>query len=224
MSKTILVVEDNKNISNLIKLYLENVGYKCVINRDGYDVLSNIKSLNIDMLILDLMLPAQNGIEIAKQVRINYSLPIIMVTAKKEEEDRIIGLNSGADDYIIKPFSPKELIARIDALFRRVDNKFKTLTRGEISVDYEAKIVKYKSEVIELTHKEFTLLSLFIKNPGKVFSRNNLIDEIYSIKNDTVFDRAIDVSIARLRRKIGDADQTVIQTVRGTGYKFNDTL
>ncbi len=224
MIKKILIVEDNKNISTLIKLYLENVGYECVLNQDGYDVLSDINSLNIDMLILDLMLPAKSGIEIAKQVRSKYYLPIIMITAKNEEEDKVLGLNSGADDYITKPFSPKEMVARVKALFRRTDHKFKTLTRGEITVDYEAKVVKHKSEVIELTRKEFTLLSLFIKNPGKVFSRDNLIDKVYPMDNNLVYDRAIDVSIARLRKKIGDIDQTMIQTVRGSGYKFNDNV
>lgn len=224
MNKKILIVEDNQDIINLIKLYLTKAGYIYSINQTGAGVLEMIKREKVDMVLLDIMLPNSDGLELAKEIRKISQIPIIMVTARQEELDRLAGLTLGADDYITKPFSPKELMARIDALFRRVDNNFKALTRGELSINYEAKIVKYKGKVVDLTNKEFTLLSLFFKNPGKVFSRDTLIDMVYPMEEDTVYDRAIDVCVTRLRKKIGDVDQTLIQTVRGFGYKLNDNL
>lgn len=224
MNKKILIVEDNQDIVNLLKLYLTKAEYGYVVNHTGFEVMETIEKEKVDMVLLDIMLPNADGFELSQEIRKVSQVPIIMVTARQEESDKLSGLELGADDYITKPFSPRELIAKIDALFRRVDNKFKTLTRGELSIDYEAKIVKYKGGVIDLTYREFTLLALFIKNPGKVFSRNNLIDKVYQMEAETVYDRAIDVLITRLRKKISDLDQTLIQTVRGSGYKFNDSL
>lgn len=224
MNKKILIVEDNQNIINLIKIYLTKDGYGYIINQTGSGVLETIEKNKIDMVLLDIMLPHANGFELSQEIRKISPVPIIMVTARQEESDKLAGLELGADDYITKPFSPKELVARIKALFRRIDNRFMTLTRGGISLNCDAKTVKSQGRLITLTHKEFIILCLFLKNPGKVFSRNNLIDKVYPMEEDAVYDRAIDVCIARIRKKIGDTNQIIIQTVRGEGYKFNNNL
>ncbi len=224
MGKKVLIVEDNKNIADLIKLYLSKAGYQCWVNRDGRDVLNSIDSLKIDMVLLDLMLPSTSGFMIAKAIRKKSSIPIIMITARQEELDKVEGLETGADDYITKPFSPKEMVARVNALFRRVESLFDSVKRGDLTLEVENKQIFSQGKKINLTLKEFKLLELFMTNPGRVFSRDSLIDAIYIDGTDEVFERAIDVIVSRLRKKIFDNNQTMIKSVRGFGYKFNEDL
>jgi len=224
MGKNILIVEDNKNIADLIKLYLSREGYQCLVNRDGNNVLRNIDSLKIDMVLLDLMLPSTSGLKIAKAIRKISSIPIIMITARQEELDKVEGLETGADDYITKPFSPKEMVARVNALFRRVESCFNLIKKGHLTLEVENKQVFFKGKQINLTQKEFKLLELFMTNVGRVFSRNYLINAIYTDGVEDVFERAIDVIVSRLRKKIFDQDQKMIKSVRGFGYKFNEDL
>ncbi len=224
MGKKVLIVEDNKNIADLIKLYLSREGYQCLMNKDGKNVLRSIDSLKIDMVLLDLMLPSTSGLKIAKIIRKSSSIPIIMITARQEELDKVEGLETGADDYITKPFSPKEMVARVNALFRRVESSFDSIKKGELTLEIENKQLFYKGKIINLTKKEFKLLELLMTNVGRVFSRDYLINAIYTDGVEDVFERAIDVIVSRLRKKIFDEDQTMIKSVRGFGYKFNEDL
>lgn len=224
MSKKILIVEDNHNISDLIKLYLSKEKYQCFTNFDGKNILNLINQNRIDMVLLDLMLPHRDGIAIAKEIRKKHTIPIIMITAKQEEMDKIVGLEVGADDYMVKPFSPKEMVARVKALFRRVNNHFKRISKGNIIVEIENKQVFLKDKKIKLSQKEYQLLKLLITHPGRVFSRDYLLDVLYFGDNEEVFDRAIDVCVTRLRKKIADFDKNIIESVHGFGYKFNENL
>lgn len=222
----ILVVEDEKNIRELIKFNLENAGYEVVTAADGKTALDEL-SAEIDLVVLDLMLPEVDGMEVCRQMRGDQELrqiPIVMLTAKGEEVERILGLEMGADDYMTKPFSPRELVARIKAIFRRikefkVDNeklKDEIIDAGRLKLDIPRHEVIYENEKIILTPKEFELLRYLIINQGRVLSRDLLLEKIwgYEYAGDT---RTVDVHIRRLRKKI-EADY--IATVRGVGYKF----
>ncbi|MFP4020244.1 MAG: response regulator [Halanaerobium sp.] len=222
----ILVVEDEKNIRELIKFNLENAGYEVVTAADGRVALDEL-SAEIDLVVLDLMLPEVDGMEVCRQMRGDQDLrqiPIVMLTAKGEEVERILGLEMGADDYMTKPFSPRELVARIKAIFRRikesqVDNeklKDEIIDLGKLKLDIPRHEVIYENEKIILTPKEFEPLRYLIINQGRVLSRDLLLEKIwgYEYAGDT---RTVDVHIRRLRKKI-EADY--IATVRGVGYKF----
>jgi two-component system alkaline phosphatase synthesis response regulator PhoP len=222
----ILVVEDEKNIRELIKFNLENAGYEVVTAADGKAALDQL-SAEIDLVVLDLMLPEVDGMDVCRQMRGDQDLrqiPIVMLTAKGEEVERILGLEMGADDYMTKPFSPRELVARIKAIFRRikefkVDNeklKDEIIDAGKLKLDIPRHEVIYGNDKIILTPKEFELLRYLIINQGRVLSRNLLLEKIwgYEYAGDT---RTVDVHIRRLRKKI-EADY--IETVRGVGYKF----
>ncbi|MGM0548901.1 MAG: response regulator [Bacillota bacterium] len=222
----ILVVEDEKNIRELIKFNLENAGYEVLTAENGKIALNSLEA-EIDLVVLDLMLPEVDGMEVCRQMRSNKKLrqiPIIMLTAKGEEIERILGLEMGADDYMTKPFSPRELVARIKAIFRRIKElkvdqekiKDKIISAGKLKLDIPRHEVFWGTEKIILTPKEFELLRYLVINQGRVLSRDLLLEKIwgYEYAGDT---RTVDVHIRRLRQKI-KADQIV--TVRGVGYKF----
>jgi two-component system alkaline phosphatase synthesis response regulator PhoP len=224
--ETILVVEDEKNIRELIKFNIENAGYKALTAADGKEALE-LLSEEIDLVVLDLMLPEIDGMEVCRQMRGNEELrqiPIIMLTAKGEEVERILGLEMGADDYMTKPFSPRELIARIKAIFRRIKEfkadsekiKDEIIEAGKLKLDIPRHEVIYGEKKIVLTPKEFELLRYLVINQGRVLSRDLLLEKIwgYEYAGDT---RTVDVHVRRLRKKIR-ADY--IATVRGVGYKF----
>lgn len=222
----ILVVEDEKNIRELIEFNLENAGYEVETAADGREALDKL-SKKINLVVLDLMLPGIDGMEVCRRMRGSESLsqiPIIMLTAKGEEVERILGLEMGADDYMTKPFSPRELIARIKAIFRRfndfkVENekiKDEVIEVGKLKIDISRHEVMYGEEKIVLTPKEFELLRYLIINKGRVLSRNLLLEKIwgYEYAGDT---RTVDVHVRRIRKKI---NKDYIATVRGVGYKF----
>ncbi|SHH93339.1 DNA-binding response regulator, OmpR family, contains REC and winged-helix (wHTH) domain [Clostridium grantii DSM 8605] len=226
-NKYILIVEDEINIVEIIKVYLEKEGYSIYHIPDGREILNKVEQLKPNLILLDLMLPQISGEEICKTIRSKYNTPIIMITAKTEEESIINGLNIGADDYIIKPFSPRQLVARVNAIFRRVgedkENKSNVLSfnNGELEIDTLRYEVKKNKEVINLTSTEYKIFTLLATNPNKAFTREEIVclsfNECYE-----GFDRSIDSHIKNIRKKIENDQKNpcYIKTVHGIGYKF----
>lgn len=226
----IYVIEDEQHIQQLLKYNLETSGYKVVTFSDGESALEHYQIDHPDMFILDIMLPGIDGLEICKILRANpqtKNTPIIMLTAKGEEFDRVLGLELGADDYITKPFSVRELVARVRALFRRTNSKNNRnesiIKCGDIVIDCNRHEVLKNGVKIDLTLKEYELLKLLALNPGIVMSREHLLEKVWGFDyfGET---RTVDVHIRYLRQKIEDDDSNpkYIETVRGIGYKFSD--
>ncbi len=222
----ILVVDDEKVIVKGIKYNLEQEGYQVEVAYDGEEAIKLAHDKSIDIILLDLMLPKVDGFTVCRNIRTFSNVPIIMLTAKGEDIDKILGLEYGADDYITKPFNIREVTARIKAILRRVnpapkgDNQ-KIIISGDIILDYNLRIVKVRGEKVELTGKEFELLELFLKNPGKVYTRENLLDIAWNFENHREV-RKVDVHIRRLREKIEEnpADPKYIITKWGVGYYY----
>ena len=224
----ILVVEDEKNISDVIVAYLEKEGFQTFIAYDGEKAMAIFNEEELDLMILDLMLPKLSGEEIAQRVRSRSNLPIIMLTAKTEEEERISGLSMGADDYVSKPFSPRELMERVKALMRRtyqgtnpLAEKF-SFNEGDLVIQLDEMIVKKAGNKVHLTSNEFNILRAFVSNIGQVLSREQLIEIAFGYDYEG-FDRTIDSHIKNIRQKIEDDPKkpTYIQTVYGAGYRFS---
>ncbi|MBU3158573.1 response regulator transcription factor [Clostridium frigoris] len=223
----VLVVDDEEHIRELIKFNLEKNGYKVICADNGIDAVKLAKEQVPQLMLLDLMLPGMDGLDVCKEIRKDSNMsgmPIIMITAKGEEIDKIIGLELGADDYITKPFSVRELVARVKAILRRTNMQIveKTFKIGNLVIDF-GKHEVIKSEIrIDLTLKEFELLQILIKNKGRVMTRDFLLDKIwgYEYVGET---RTVDVHIRHLRQKIEEDDKNpvYIQTIRGIGYRFN---
>jgi two-component system alkaline phosphatase synthesis response regulator PhoP len=227
--KKILIVEDETDIAQLVKLYLEKDGFRTAIATTGAESLKLIKTDRPDMVILDLMLPEMDGLEICKKIRSvpdTALLPILMLTAKAEESDTIIGLELGADDYVTKPFSPKVLVTRVKALFRRLertdDPKQKSYSYGPLLMDLSRHEVKVDGKEIGLTAKEFGLLEQLLHHPGRVLTRDVLLNAVwgYDYYGTT---RTVDVHIRRLKLKIPLLDDAII-AVKSLGYKLSDQL
>lgn len=223
MAKKILVVDDEERIVNLIEAYLERSGFKVISAYDGKTALTLFHDQRPSLVILDLMLPEIDGLDVARSIRKESGVPIIMLTARTEEADRVSGLELGADDYITKPFSPRELIARVRAVLRRAEG-FKPPQRIEasgISIDLESHQVQVKGKGVELTPTEFDLLTVLAQNPGRVFTRLQLLDSLQKYASEG-FARTIDTHIKNLRKKIEADPRTpyYIVTVHGIGYKF----
>ncbi len=223
MSK-ILIVEDEIKLAELVGAYLEQSGYEFHHLERGDIVVDHVKSDAPDLILLDLMLPGLDGIEVCKQVRQFSSIPIIMVTAKVDEIDRLIGLEMGADDYICKPFSPREVVARVKSNLRRVSlDKIEEPKTDGFELDVDRIRATYKGELIDLTTVEFQLLQLLIKEPGRVFGRESIMKSIYT-DSRVVSDRTIDSHIKKLRKKISAIapELNVIHSVYGAGYRFEN--
>ena len=220
MSGTVLIIEDDTRIANWVKVYFERAGFSTEVAHDGESGLALARHLNPDLVVLDLMLPRLDGVELCRILRRESEVPIIMLTAREAPAQRIIGLDSGADDYIIKPFDPQEVIARAQALLRRVNGRVQqVLIRGNITLNEIARSVTVNEEPVILSQAQIALLSTFMRHPNRVLSRDQLIsltfkDEFHG------FDRAIDSQIARLRKQISRDGSQPIQTVYGAGYKF----
>ncbi len=223
----ILVVDDEEHIQELIKFNLEKSGYKVICANNGIDAIKLAKEQLPQLMLLDLMLPGMDGLDVCKEIRRDSNMsnmPIIMITAKGEEIDKIIGLELGADDYITKPFSVREMVARIKAILRRTTMQIveKTFKVGNLAIDFGKHEVIKSENKIDLTLKEFELLQILIKNKGRVMTRDFLLDKIwgYEYVGET---RTVDVHIRHLRQKIEDDDKNpvYIQTIRGIGYRFN---
>lgn len=224
MAKKILVVEDEPKIATLVKAYLQKAGFAVQVAQDGQQALSLFKAEQPALVILDLMLPDMDGMDVARALRKTSSVPIIMLTARVEESDRVAGLELGADDYVVKPFNPRELVARVRAVLRRVEGigRPQFIRVGDLVIDLDSHEARLKGERLALTPIEFKLLATLAKQPGRVFSRSQLMEELYGIAYAT-FDRTIDSHIKNLRKKISpDAhNPNYILTVHGVGYKFS---
>ncbi len=218
----ILIVDDDENISELISLYLEKENYATKIVDNGNDVLEAVKSFNPNLVLLDLMLPGKDGYDVCKEVRQTSTVPIIMLTAKGETFDKILGLELGADDYMVKPFDTKELTARVKAVLRRYtpkENKGKQINLPNLTINLSNYSVTHDEAKIEMPPKELELLYYLASNPNQVFTREQLLDRIwgYEYIGDT---RTVDVHVKRIREKISENDFWGLKTVWGIGYKF----
>jgi two-component system, OmpR family, alkaline phosphatase synthesis response regulator PhoP len=222
----ILVVDDDENLRRLIAAYLESEGYEVEEAADGPSAIGAVERAEPQLVVLDLMLPGVGGLEVARQIRSTRTTPILMLTARGSDDDMLQGFGAGADDYLVKPFSPKVLVARVKAVLRRAgaesdEGQTGLLTLPGISIDPKAREVRVEGRGIELTGTEFELLRVLAEHPGWVYAREELLESVwgYSYLGDS---RLVDVHIANLRKKIGDdpADPHFIRTVRGVGYKF----
>lgn len=232
MYRRILVVEDNKDLADLLHLHLTDQNWKVDLVFDGKTGYKNASAQKYDLILLDIMLPEMDGLDVCRQLRKeDVQTPILMLTSKSSEIDRILGLEFGADDYVTKPFSIRELIARIKAIFRRIDT-FKTgrndkrdsiLTYGDLTIEPDKRKVVVKNLSIDLTAKEYDLLFYFAKHPGRVFNRSQLLDKVWGYGHDG-YEHTVNSNINRLRAKIetNPAKPDYILTVWGVGYKFRD--
>lgn len=224
--KHILIVEDDKNISKLIKYNLEKEGFLCTVVITGEEAINFLDSQTADLILLDIMLPKIDGFETCRRIRQEKTMagiPIIMLTARGEEVDRIVGLELGADDYMVKPFSPRELILRVKAVLKRgrgAESEKDILTADKIVMDIPRHVVKVNGKKIELSPMEFRLLQLLVNRKGRVQSRDVLLDDVWGISSD-VTTRTVDTHIKFLRQKLGKHAH-IIETVRGIGYKMSD--
>ena len=223
----ILIIEDDRKTASLIALYLEKEGYRTLIAYDGETALQMAKDYKPMFVVLDLMLPRLDGWEVCRRLRKTSEVPILILTAKDEEVDRVAGLTLGADDYVVKPFSPRELVARVKAILRRAQNRpvveaTPILSLRGLVLDPEKQKVTLNGQRIELTHHEFTLLHALMAAPGRVFSRDELLAFLYPNRESIVIDRVVDVHIGKVRQKLekDPANPTLILTVRGSGYRF----
>lgn len=216
----ILVVEDEKRMQNIIVEYMQKGGYTCITADDGVEALTILKSNNIDLMILDIMMPYLDGFSVCRVSREMTNIPIIILTAKGEEEDKLKGYEYGADDYITKPFSPKVLLAKVNALLRRytTDIPKNSLSLGKIFIMVASRQVYVEDKLIDLTYKEFELLRLFMENPNQVFSREKLLNCIwgYDFEGNTL---TVDTHIKTLRKKLGSEGHHIVTLIR-SGYKF----
>ena len=222
--KSILVIEDDKMMADLIRICLERDGYRVQVTGDGGEGLELGRKSNVDLIVLDLMLPTMGGFEIIQMLRIESKVPIIMLTARSAEGDKLQGLNLGADDYITKPFSPHELVARVRTVLRRTyDEQAREgiVQCGDIVVDFMRHETRLKDVPVDLTPKEFSLLAALVKGPGRAFSRLELLERVFGYNYEGL-ERALDAHVTRLRKKIeaDPAEPRYILTVYGLGYKL----
>lgn len=224
----ILIIEDEKSVSEVLKAYLEREGYRVYSTENGLDGIEVFRKEKIDLVILDLMLPDIDGEEVCKILRRISDVYIFMLTAKSTLSDKIEGLNIGADEYLTKPLSPRELTARVNALFRRVggsNDNVLSINEGKLTIDSDKRVVKLNGQEISLTPNEFDILYVLVSNKGKVFAREAIIERVFGIDFDGS-DRIIDVHIKNLRKKIEEDSRSPIYiiTVTKIGYKFGDEI
>jgi len=225
----ILLVDDEENIIELSRLYLENEGYQVVAAQDGETALQQFEQVHPSLIVLDLMLPLLNGLEVCKRIRAKSEVPIIMLTARTDDVDKIVGLELGADDYLTKPYNPRELVARVRAVLRRTTTTAPSPTQptiwriGSLSLDISAREVQLNGKALELRTKEFDLLQTFVQHKGQVLSREQLLNLVWGFDfyGET---RTVDVHVAHLRDRLGDNSPVKIETVWGVGYKLVSEL
>ena len=232
MSQKILVVDDERKMVKLVRTYLEGAGFRAVVAYDGQEALTVFRHEQPDLIVLDLMLPVIDGLDVARTIRRKSDVPIIMLTARAEETDRLIGLELGADDYVVKPFSPRELVARVRAVLRRTAkappdeigrDRPQVISAGALTLDTGRREARLEGRRIDLTTAQFDLLAVLARRPGQVFSRLQLLDAVQGEAFEG-YERTIDVHIKNLRRALGDTARHPqhILTVRGVGYKLAD--
>lgn len=218
----ILIVEDEKNIQDIIAEYMKKGGHKCFAADDGVDALMIIRDNAVDLMILDIMMPDLDGFSVCRMAREMSNMPVIMLTARSDEEDKIKGYEYGADDYMTKPFSPRVLLAKVNALLRRTAaGTLDALNGGKITMIPSSRQIFLEGQEIRLTYKEYELLYLFMSNPGQIFSRDQLLNRIwgYDFEGST---RTVDTHIKTLRQKLGDEGRHIVTLIR-SGYKFEVT-
>ncbi|HEY3248743.1 MAG TPA: response regulator transcription factor [bacterium] len=224
MSQAILVVEDDPKIVNLLRIYLERDGYAVEVAYDGRTALEAASRTRPKLVILDLMLPHVDGLEVARRLRAGSDVPILILTARVDEVDKLLGLSMGADDYVTKPFSPREVVARVKSILRRTDRTAPAtvLRRGDLEMDLDRHAVAVGGRDVALTPVEFKLLQTMLESPERAFTRDQLLNRIYALHEAAVVDRTIDVHVGKLRQKLGDdpVRPHFIATVRGVGYKL----
>jgi DNA-binding response OmpR family regulator len=223
---TVLVVDDERKIRDVVRSYLEREGYAVLMADTGQRALEVLERAHPELIVLDLMLPDLSGEEVARTVRAHSGVPIIMLTAKASEEDRVAGLRLGADDYLVKPFSPRELVARVEAVLRRSASangvaRIMSFGGGALLIDRDAREVMVRGEPVELTRSEFDLLTALGSHPGRVFSRYELITKVQGYDYEG-YERTIDAHVKNLRRKLGEDPRhpCFVLTMTGVGYKF----
>ena len=222
MSETILIIEDEVKLAKVLIDYLDQSDYKTSHLVNGNEVTAWVKKNKPDLILLDLMLPGTNGKEICKEIRAFSKTPIIMVTAMIDEIDRLIGLELGADDYICKPFSPKEVVARVKAVLRRTNADYlNEFSENEFKVNHDAYSVQIKGKKLDLTPVEFRMLTMFIDHPGRVYNRDQILNTVFD-DGRIVLDRTVDTHIKNLRQKLKDAnpEKDYIRSIYGIGYSF----
>ena len=220
MSGRVLIIEDDTRIANWVRVYFERAGFSAEVAHDGQTGLHLARDLTPDLIILDLMLPRLDGVELCRILRRESEVPIIMLTAREAPAERILGLDSGADDYVVKPFDPDEVVARAQAVLRRVRDRVQhVLTKGDIILNESTRSVTVGEEPVTLSQAQIALLSTFMRHPNQVLSREQLISLTFNHEFHG-YDRAIDSQVARLRRQISRGGRQPIQTVYGAGYRF----
>ena len=225
--KRILVVEDESRIARLVRDYLEHAGFKVLVAGDGEVALASARRSRPDLVVLDLGLPGRDGLDVARTLRQTSTVPIVMLTARGEEIDRVVGLELGADDYVVKPFSPKELVARVRAVLRRTDaaraGGSEVLRVADVEVDVPRMRVSVGGRPVELTSTEFQLLAVLVREPGRVFTRGQLLDAVHGVAFDS-YERAVDAHVKNIRRKLEPTPgrPRYLLTVHGVGYRFAD--
>lgn len=219
MKSKVLIVDDEQDIRELIKFYMNKEGYDVVEAKDGEEALEIFESEYIDLAIVDVMMPKMDGFELVENIKEIKDIPCIMLTAKGESKDKLRGFSAGVDDYVVKPFDPNELMARVKAVMRRYDiNASNIIMLKDVELDGEKYEIRYKDEIIHLPLKQFELLFELAKHPNQIFSREQLIEKIWGMDYDG-FDRTVDVHIKRIRENIGHLPGFSVVTVRGLGYK-----
>jgi DNA-binding response OmpR family regulator len=225
MKKTIMVVDDEARLVSLVESYLTQNGFQVVSAKNGQEALTVAQRENPDLIILDVMMPEMDGYEFMRLYRVEHNTPIILLTARVEDDEKVVGLELGADDYVTKPFRPRELVARVKAVLRRSgdkDAKSKVLNSGDITLDRDDHVVKVGDRFVDLTPSEFELLAALISSPGRVFSRLDLLDILQGVRYQG-YERSIDLHVKNLRAKIEPVrcSPTYIETVYGAGYRFS---
>jgi two-component system, OmpR family, alkaline phosphatase synthesis response regulator PhoP len=223
---TVLVVEDEIEIARIVRDYLRNAGFEVIVVGDGGSAVASVRSAKPDLLVLDLGLPGRDGLDVAREIRRWSDTPIVMLTARGDETDRIVGLELGADDYVVKPFSPKELVARVRAVLRRsraAARGDEIVRAGDVEIDTGKMRVSVGGASVELTPTEFQLLATLAREPGRVFTRSQLLDAVHGVAIES-YERAIDAHVKNLRRKIEPTpgNPRYVVTVHGVGYRFAD--
>jgi DNA-binding response OmpR family regulator len=226
--KRILVVEDESKIARLVRDYLEHAGFEVVVAGDGEVALAEARRARPDLIVLDLGLPGRDGLDVARGLRRTSNVPIVMLTARGDETDRIVGLELGADDYVVKPFSPRELVARVRAVLRRSEaassgGRSEVLRVADVEVDLPRMRVTVGGRPVELTPTEFQLLAAMVREPGRVFTRGQLLDAVHGVAFES-YERAVDAHVKNLRKKIEPTPghPRYLLTVHGVGYRFAD--
>jgi len=224
--KTILVVDDEPKIVGLARDYLEHAGFAVVSASDGSEALARARSDHPDLIVLDLGLPKLDGLDVARALRRDSSVPIVILSGRSEETDKLVGLELGADDYVTKPFSPKELVARVRAVLRRVERPAPAsdvIRVGDVTLDVPRMRVRAADRDVDLTATEFQLLAALARQPGRVFTRSQLLDAVHGVAFES-YERAIDAHVKNIRRKleVDPREPQYLQTVHGVGYRFRD--